>query len=173
VGGGIGYAAESLLGLAVPLGFLQFSRGFEADADYLGVEYMYKAGYDPQAFTSFFEKIQTQEKHKPGTIAKAFDTHPPTPDRISKTQDEIETLLPPRDEYRVDSSEFQEVKARLSEIENRLKIHSGSQDKPVLRRASNPSAADSGDSSSGDAADDRPTLKRRPSTDSQQNEPQQ
>jgi predicted Zn-dependent protease len=123
---------------------------------------MYKAGYDPQAFTAFFEKIQTQEKQKPGTIAKAFDTHPPTPDRISRTQQEIDTLLPPRDEYKEDTSEFQDVKARLALLENRRKLQPASADRPVLRRASNPSASQGTDASSTNSDADRPTLKRRP-----------
>src|SRR5947208_9669902 len=67
VGGGIGYAVRNAVGIGVPLGFLKFSRGFETEADYLGVEYLYKAGYDPQAFTAFFEKVQALEKKKPGT----------------------------------------------------------------------------------------------------------
>ena len=62
--------------------FLKFSRGFEAEADYLGIEYMYRSGYDPSAFVSFFEKVQAMEKKKPGTLAKAFDTHPQSADRI-------------------------------------------------------------------------------------------
>src|SRR5450432_95978 len=95
IGGPIGYAAYEGAGLAVPLTFLKFSRGFEAQADYLGVEYMYKAGYDPQAFVSFFEKIQAQEKKKPGTISKAFSTHPQTPDRIEKSQEEECGQFPP------------------------------------------------------------------------------
>ena len=85
VGGPIGYAGYEAAGLAVPMAFLKFSRGFESEADYLGVQYMYKAGYDPQAFTAFFEKVEALEKHKPGTIAKAFATHPQTPDRVEKT----------------------------------------------------------------------------------------
>src|SRR6184192_3058954 len=79
VGGGIGYAAQNIAGLALPLGFLKFARGFESEADYLGLEYMYKAGYDPQAFTAFFEKVKTLEKERPGILAKAFQTHPQTP----------------------------------------------------------------------------------------------
>src|SRR5581483_6478773 len=89
VGGGIGYAVQQAAGLALPMGFLKFSRGFESDADYLGLQYMYKAGYDPPAFTAFFERVQKLEKRKPGTLAKAFSTHPQTPDRIQKTQKEI------------------------------------------------------------------------------------
>jgi len=162
VGGGIGYAAQSLAGLAIPMGFLRFTRSFESEADFLGVEYLYKAGYDPQALTSFFEKVKALEKHKPGTLAKTFDTHPQTPDRIAKTQEEINTLLPPEPEYKVDTSEFQDVKERLAQLQNRHKIdksHGG--DGPTLRRAAhaNPSETDSGSDS-----DERPTLKRRDGT---------
>jgi predicted Zn-dependent protease len=162
IGGPIGYAGYQAAGLLVPLGFLKFSRGFESEADYLGVEYMYKAGYDPQSFTAFFEKVKNLEKHKPGTISKAFDSHPQTPDRITKTQQEINTLLPAEAQYKVDTSEFQDVKARLSAIENRHKIDSNHEDgKPTLRRTSH-SASDTGKSD--DDGDDRPTLKRRTDT---------
>jgi len=163
VGGGIGYAARSVAGIAMPMGFLSFSRGFESDADYLGVQYLYKAGYDPQALTAFFEKIKAMEKHKPGTLAKAFATHPQTPDRIARTQQEINTLLPPEPEYKVDTSEFEEVKARLAEIDNRHKIddsHGGN--RPTLRRSSH--ASDDGGKPADD--DQHPTLKRH-SADSQ------
>jgi predicted Zn-dependent protease len=162
VGGGIGYAAQSLAGLAIPVGFLRFTRSFESEADFLGVEYLYKAGYDPQALTAFFEKIKALEKHKPGTLAKTFDTHPQTPDRIAKTQQEINTLLPPEAEYKLNSSEFDDVKERLAQIENRHKIdksHGG--DGPTLRRAAHTDPADTGND--GDA-DERPTLKRRDNT---------
>ena len=160
VGGPIGYAAYEGAGLAVPLTFLKFSRGFEAQADYLGVEYMYKAGYDPQAFVSFFEKVQVQEKKKPGTISKAFATHPQTPDRIEKTQEEIAKILPAKAEYIVTTSEFDEVKARLASIENRHKVDNEKDSKkPSLRRASSTDKNGSDDKTSDDG---RPTLKRRP-----------
>jgi beta-barrel assembly-enhancing protease len=159
MGGAIGYAGYEAAGLAIPMTFLKFSRGFEAQADYLGVQYMYRAGYDPSAFVSFFEKIQAMEKKKPGTLSKAFETHPPTPDRIEKTQEEIRKILPSKAEYIVTTSEFDEVKARLASIENRHKVlDQKDANKPTLRRAAN-----SGDSTSGDSQsdDDRPTLKRR------------
>ncbi|MGA9475466.1 MAG: M48 family metallopeptidase, partial [Terriglobales bacterium] len=89
VGGGIGYAVYEAAGLGLPLTFMKFQRNFEAEADYLGLQYMYKTGYDPQAFISFFEKIQAKEKKKPGTLAKAFASHPQTPDRIEESQKEI------------------------------------------------------------------------------------
>ncbi|HXU15697.1 MAG TPA: M48 family metallopeptidase [Terriglobales bacterium] len=160
VGGPIGYAAYEGAGLAVPLTFLKFSRGFEAEADYLGVQYMYKAGYDPAAFISFFEKVQVQEKRKPGTISKAFSTHPQTPDRIGRSQDEISKILPAKAEYLVSSSEFDEVKARLASIENRRKLNDQKDSKkPTLRRASTTDKNGSDDKTTDDG---RPTLKRRP-----------
>jgi hypothetical protein len=160
IGGGIGYAAYEAAGIGVPLTFMKFSRNFEAEADYLGLEYMYKAGYDPQAFISFFEKIHAQEKKKPGTLAKAFASHPQTPDRIEKSQEEIAHVLPPRAQYIVSTSEFDDVKARLAAIENRRKITDEQNDKnrPSLRRAN----TDSKDKQDGQTSgDDRPTLKRR------------
>ena len=135
VGGGIGYGIYEAAGLGIPLTFLHFQRGFEAEADYLGLQYMYKTGYDPQAFISFFEKIQAREKKKPGTLAKAFSTHPQTPDRIEKSQQEIETILPARPQYLVSTSEFDDVKARLAVIENRHKVLDEKEgSKPSLRR---------------------------------------
>jgi predicted Zn-dependent protease len=160
MGGALGYGIYEGMGLAVPMTFLRFSRGFEAEADYLGVEYMYRAGYDPSAFVSFFEKIQAMEKKKPGTLSKAFDTHPQTPDRIEKTQDEIRKILPSKPQYIVTTSEFDEVKARLASIENRHKVLDQKDgNKPSLRRTSTSST----DGNSGDTKsdDDRPTLKRR------------
>jgi predicted Zn-dependent protease len=158
MGGAIGYAGYEAAGLGIPLTFFKFSRGFEAEADYLGVEYMYRAGYDPSAFVSFFEKIQAMEKKKPGTLSKAFDTHPQTPDRIEKTQDEIRRILPAKAEYVVTTSEFDEVKARLAAIENKHKlIDEKDSNKPSLRRTSN-SGGNTGDQK---PDDDRPTLKRR------------
>src|SRR5450755_1060927 len=161
VGGAIGYAGYEAAGLALPLTFLHFSRGFEAEADYLGLQYMYKSGYDPQAFISFFEKVQAQEKKKPGSLAKAFSTHPQTPDRIAKSQEEIATILPARAQYTVSTSEFDDVKSRLATIENRHKILDKKEDKnkPSLRRTSTPDKNGSDDKGTND--DDRPTLKRR------------
>jgi predicted Zn-dependent protease len=157
MGGALGYGIYQGLGLAIPLTFLHFSRGFEAEADYLGIEYMYRAGYDPSAFVSFFEKIQAMEKKKPGTLSKAFDTHPQTPDRIGKSQDEIRKILSTKAQYIVTTSEFDEVKARLAAIENKHKLlDKKDADKPSLRRTSNTS-----DKSDDKKDDDRPTLKRR------------
>ena len=161
VGGGIGYAVRSVAGLALPMTFLSFSRGFEAEADYLGLQYMYKSGYDPQAFISFFEKLQAKEKRKPGTLARAFSTHPQTPDRIEKSQEEIGRILPARPQYVVSTSEFDDVKSRLASIENRHKVLDDKEgSKPSLRRASTSDKSGKDDKTD----DDRPTLKRRDDT---------
>ncbi len=172
VGGGIGYGIYQASGLALPLTFMKFQRNFEAEADYLGLQYMYKTGYDPQAFISFFEKIQAKEKKKPGTIAKAFASHPQTPDRIAASQKEIATILPAKAQYIVTTSEFDDVKARLSTIENRHKVleeKDGS--RPSLRRTSTTDKNGNGTSSSSD--DDRPTLKRRDDNPDQTQQQQQ
>ncbi len=159
VGGGLGYAVRSAASLLLPMTFLTFSRGFESEADYLGVQYMYKAGYDPQAFVSFFEKVQAKEKKKPGSLAKAFATHPQTPDRIEKTQKEIAEILPPRDQYIVSTSEFDEVKARLAAIQNRRQLTDQKDNRPSLRRSNTSNT--SHDNKDNKQDDDRPTLKRR------------
>jgi predicted Zn-dependent protease len=159
VGGGIGYAGYEAAGIGGMFGILKFSRNFEAEADYLGIEYMYRSGYDPSAFVSFFEKVQAMEKKKPGTLAKAFDTHPQNADRIQKSQDEIRKILPAKQQYVVTTSEFDEVKARLAAIENKHKLlDEKDSSKPSLRRTANTSDK-SEDGKKDD--DDRPTLKRR------------
>ena len=156
-----GYGIYEATQLAIPLTFLKFSRMDEAEADYLGVQYMYKAGYDPQAFVTLFEKLDSLEKHKPGTLAKAFSDHPQTPDRIDASEDEIATILPPKPDYVVTTSEFDDVKERLARIENKRKINDKSGgNKPTLRRAgagNNPSST----SPSTTTGSDQPTLGRR------------
>ncbi len=176
-----GYGIYEAAQLAIPITFLQFSRDFEAQADYLGVQYMYRAGYDPQAFITFFEKIQALEKRKPGLVAKAFSDHPQTPDRILHTQEEIAHILPARDEYTVTTSEFDDVKARLARIENKRRLtDTRGNNKPSLRRAStgpdtnggsgssggSGSGSQAGNSTSSDSGDGPPTLHRRDDSDS-------
>jgi beta-barrel assembly-enhancing protease len=158
VGGGIGYAVYEASGLGLPIAFMSFQRGFEAEADYLGLQYDYKTGYDPQAFISFFEKVEAQEKKKPGFMDKTFASHPQTPDRIEASQKEIATILPARPEYLVSTSEFDDVKARLAALENRRKMTDQKDaNKPSLRRTSS-TDKNGKDQTNGD---DHPTLKRR------------
>ena len=160
VGGGIGYAGYQAAGLALPLTLMKFSRDFEAEADYLGLQYMYKSGYDPQAFISFFEKIQAKEKKKPGTLAKAFSSHPQTPDRIEKSQQEIEhdsageTAIH-RFDFRIRRREIAAGGDRESSQASGKKEDAN---KPTLRRTS--STDQNGTDNKGNN-NDRPTLKRR------------
>src|SRR5664279_4538128 len=134
---GVYEAASMAINLALPITFMKFSRNFESEADYLGVQYMYKTGYDPQAFITFFEKIEAKDKKKPGTLSRAFASHPPTPDRITKTQQEIARILPTQPQYVLNTSEFDSVKGRLASIQNRKKtVPSADPNKPTLRRAS-------------------------------------
>ena len=90
-------------------------------ADHLGLEYMYKTGCDPVAFLDFFERIQTMEKKKPGTVAKVFSSHPPTKDLIRRAQVEIQKELKPLPEYVLDTSEFHDVRVRLAMLQHRRK----------------------------------------------------
>jgi beta-barrel assembly-enhancing protease len=163
IGGWTGYGIYEAASIGIPITFMQFSREFESQADFLGVQYMYRAGYDPQAFITFFEKIQALEKRKPGAVAKVFSDHPQTPDRIEHTQQEIARILPARDEYMVTSSEFDEIKARLARIENKRRLtDTKGVTRPSLRRAStgtDNSGSQTGDSNS--SGDDKPTLHRR------------
>lgn len=161
IGGWTGYGIYEAASIGVPITFLHFSREFEAQADYLGVQYMYRAGYDPQAYISFFEKIQALEKRKPGLVAKAFSDHPQTPDRIGHTQEEIARILPAKDEYMVTTSEFDDVKARLARIENKRRLNDKNVKKPSLRRASTKDDSSAQGQDPNANTSDQPTLHRR------------
>src|SRR5437867_373829 len=157
-----GYAMYQGLNLAIPLTFLKFSRDAEREADFLGLQYMYKTGYDPNSYVTFFERIQADEKRRPGTIPKVFSTHPPTPDRIENTQKEIARILPARQEYIVTTSEFDTVKARLRNIMFSRKVSDNAAGKPTLRSKTEQSKKQPGSNDPSTTDDDRPTLKRRP-----------
>jgi predicted Zn-dependent protease len=163
-GGWTGYAIYQGASLAIPMGFLAFTRSMEREADYLGLQYMYKAGYDPTSFVDFFEKIQTMEKRKPGAVAKVFMTHPMTDDRIKTSQEEIQKILVAKPEYVVNTSEFNDVKARLYSLHNRRK-EKGKDDpnRPTLRRTPGSGTGTTDDGDQKPDQDERPTLKRRDS----------
>ena len=166
-----GYAIYQGMQFAIPMAFLQFTRTDEKEADYLGLEYMYKAGYDPNAFVSFFEKVASDEKKQPGTIPKIFSTHPPTPERIEASQKEIATILPQRSEYIVTTSEFDVVKRRLQLIEANVKVNDKNPNKPSLRKktaqTTAPQPGDTSTTSDPNSDPDRPTLQRRPDPNQQ------
>ena len=164
-GGWAGYGIYEAASLAIPVTYLKFSRDAEREADFLGVQYTYKAGYDPNAYVTFFERIQSDEKRRPGTIPKVFSTHPPTPDRIENTQKEIARILPNRPEYIVTTSEFDSVKSRLRNIMFARKASDNAPGKPTLRtktaQSKQPTSTTDPNSTTSDD-DSRPTLKRRP-----------
>ena len=152
LGGLPGYAIRQGATAGIPLGFLSFERRFESEADMLGIQYMYKAGYDPNASVDLFERMLSMEKRKPGTMAKVFSTHPMMGDRLVQTQKNIAEMLPSRPEYVVTTSEFNDMRARLKSRQAPARVDDPN--RPRLRRS--PAAQ----TSSGDA-DERPRLKRR------------
>ncbi len=160
---------QNALGLGINLELLGITRDSEKEADQLGIQYLWNSGYDPNAFVSFFEKLQEQEKSKPGKLAGFFRTHPYTIDRIAASMDE-QRYLPEKDNYIMNTSEFDRVKSRLLAIDNAQKSESATtaadQKKPTLKRRTNtdggggqqdPGNPDDGDQSSKKS---RPTLKR-------------
>ena len=171
MGGVAGFGIRQAAGFLIPMQFLQFSRKAESEADYLGVQYLYKTGYDPGAAVSFFEKLQAKESAKPGSVSKMFSTHPPTGDRIDSTKRNIEAVLPDREEYVVTTSEFNKIKTQLAQLENRTPDQEEA-NKPSLKRrttkpdvdADDPEVKDKKETKPEDREpeeDDRPTLKRR------------
>src|SRR5262245_37998528 len=181
MGGVGGFALRQAAGFLIPMQFLQFSRKHEGEADYLGLQYLYKTGYDPGAAVSFFEKLQAKETAKPGTISKMFSTHPPTGDRIEASKKNIELILPDKDQYVVTTSEFNQVKGQLAQLQNNRPPEEAN--KPSLRRRTQRPDVNTTDDDNTDpknkkdtkdtkaeptkpedkepAEDDRPTLKRR------------
>jgi predicted Zn-dependent protease len=164
MGGWTGYGIRQATSVLVPLGFLKFTRGFEEEADMLGLQYLYKAGYDPTAFVDFFEKIQSAEKKKPGTMAKVFSSHPMTDDRIEDAQKNIQDMLEAKPEYVVTTSEFNQVKNRLASLQNRRKVDEPEDNRPRLKKSPGGSTTpiEGDDENKGkEDEDDRPVLKRR------------
>ena len=166
-GGIAGIGANEAANFGIPAVFSKFGRNFEAQADYLGIQYAYKSGYDPNGMINFFEKLQTLEKRRPGVATKLYGDHPQTPDRIAQSQREIGSILPPRGQYIVDTSDFQQAKKRLALVmKHKLQKDGKDAQKPDLRRTAgdkNPAdkSPDQNDKNPGQD-DDRPVIKRKP-----------
>ena len=146
LGGIPGMIYQNTAGLGLLGLFMKFSRGAEEEADKLGVQYMYAAGYDPGAMATMFEKLEAKNKKKPGFIARAFSTHPAPPDRRASAI-ALAARFPEHEEYVISSSEFQRVKGRLLRLSNARASTAGSI-----------AASEDGN------APGRPTLKRRQPT---------
>jgi len=163
MGGWSGYGIRQGASVLIPIGFLKFSRAFEEEADMLGLQYMYKAGYDPTAFVDFFEKLLAAEKRKPGTMAKIFSSHPPTGSRVKYVQKLIGEILEEKPEYVVTTSEFNKVRARLQMLANVRRPESQEEPgKPTLkRRGSGRIDSEGNEEPKKEDEEERPKLKRR------------
>jgi len=156
---------QNALGLGLNLELMGITRASEREADQLGIQYLWHTGYDPNAFVSFFEKLQEQEKSKPGKLAGFFRTHPSTDDRIVASLNE-QRFLPEKDNYIVNTSEFERVKSRLQSIDNAQKSEDKNiakeQKRPTLKRRTEDGAPDPNDTGGEDSSPkkSRPTLKR-------------
>jgi predicted Zn-dependent protease len=150
----------------VPLAFLKFTRGDEAEADYLGIQYMYKAGYDPNSYVAFFSKVIEEERRTPGSVPAIFSSHPPTPDRILKSEEEIKQILPKKNQYLVTNSEFDDMRARLQTVISNRKREKG-ESGPTLRKRetktdnTTASPAPSDNKGKDEGGDKPPVLRRR------------
>lgn len=158
--GWAGYGLYQGLNFGLPLAFLKFNRDAEREADFLGLQYMYAAGYDPTAFISFFEKLREREAKSPGSIPKVFSTHPPTKERVGKAQKEIAELLPARDQYVITSSEFDSMQRRLTLLMAGRKMEREEENRPTLRRKKRTKDGEKDDDEKKD--DKPPVLRRRP-----------
>src|SRR5437870_4042435 len=166
MGGVGGFALRQAAGFLIPMQFLQFSRKDEAEADYFGLQYLYKTGYDPGAAVSFFEKLQAKESARPGSVSKMFSTHPPTGDRIEMTKKNIEQILPDKDQYVVTTSEFNKVKTLLAQLENRRPSQEEA-NKPSLRRKTQRPDVNGDDNKGGNAKDTSSKNKKDKDKDAQ------
>lgn len=127
----LGPLGSSLSSAAAPLALFKFSREFETEADLLGLEYLWKSGYDPNASVDFFERVESTERRQPGRVSQWFQTHPPTQERLAKTQQWIQTLLPQRAEYVLNTSEYEAIRERLNLLQPKVEPA-----KPTLLRPS-------------------------------------
>jgi predicted Zn-dependent protease len=157
-------ALQNGLGLGINLGLLGVTRESEKEADQLGIQYLWNSGYDPNSFVSFFEKLQDKEKSKPGRLSGWFRTHPYTLDRIAASLDE-QRYLPEKENYMVNTSEFDRVKSRLLAIDNAMKADSQAaqvdQKKPTLKRRTNTGDDPANDPDNPDQKKSKPTLKKK------------
>jgi predicted Zn-dependent protease len=174
-----GLAAENLPSIGIPMAYMKFTRAAEAEADWLGVQYMYKTGYDPEGLVRAFEKIEELDKKKPGLMQRAFESHPQTPDRVAASQREIATILPPEPEYILTTSEFSAVRMRLARLLRKQMDEKGepiltpppkpapsspgSEKPPVMARPANDrSGSGTGAAGSGNSSDQPPVMARPP-----------
>lgn len=154
------YGLEAALN-GIPLAFLKFNRNAEAEADFLGLQYMYKAGYDPSSYVAFFGKVVQEERRQPGSVPAVFADHPPTPDRILKCEEEIKSILPQKDQYLVSTSEFNDIKGRLQTVLTNRKKGLKQENRPTLERRETADKTQTKPGQGKDQGDDKPPVLRR------------
>jgi predicted Zn-dependent protease len=166
-GGIVSTVLQNAGGIIGALGMLKFSRGAEEEADKLGIQYMYAAGYDPTAMATMFEKLMSQNKKKPGTITKLFSSHPQSVDRRNASI-ALAARFPEKEEYVISTSEFQRIKNKLLKTSNAKAatisdIDEQDDGKPTLKRRQpvEDSTTNSDGSSSSSSDNEKPQLKRR------------
>jgi predicted Zn-dependent protease len=168
LGGIPGMVFQNTAGLGMLGIFMKFSRSAEEEADKLGVQYMYAAGYDPSAMATMFEKLEATNKKKPGIIARAFASHPAPPDRRASAL-ALAARFPEHDEYVISTSEFQKVKARLLRLSNARAstagviqgAEEGPPGRPTLKRRQ-PTPDDSTTNPDGTGIESKPADKQEP-----------
>lgn len=93
--------------------FAKYSRDAEREADRLGMDAMYAAGYDPTGMVTMFQELLAQQRSSPGGVAKFFSSHPLTEERIANARAQMATL-PPKPNLILQDSRFADVKTRLT-----------------------------------------------------------
>ena len=101
------------LGMVLDLKLLGVSRDYELEADQLGIQYAWNAGYDTTGFTRFFDKMATRVGYVNGV--SWFRTHPPFYQRMLQAQREI-MFMPQQKEQVVQTSEFLQMKKDLAPL---------------------------------------------------------
>ena len=168
LGGIPGMIFQNTAGLGMLGIFMKFSRSAEEEADKLGVQYMYAAGYDPSAMATMFEKLEAKNKKKPGLISRAFASHPAPPDRRAAAL-ALAARFPEHDEYVISTSEFQKVKSRLLRLSNARAstagalpgAEEGAPGRPTLKRRQ-PTPDDPGAATNPDGTEAKPAEKAEP-----------
>lgn len=161
---GVYYGVMEAYMNGVPLAFLKFSRGAESEADYLGMQYLYKSGYDPNSYITVFSKVIEEERRSPGSVPKVFMDHPPTPDRIVALDRQMKEALPAKNQYLVSTSEFDDVKSRLKIVTSNRK-KGKDENAPTLRKRQESETTSTTTSDQGQgkdqSGDDKPPVLRR------------
>jgi len=96
------------------LGAMKIQRELELDADYFGIQYVYKAGYDTNCFLSELQSLWPQGPTR--SLAQAFYPFPPLAERVKRLNQEIDDILPNQTGAVISTSAFDEFMAHVRAI---------------------------------------------------------